>query len=120
MFVSLKEPNADASFTITECTPICLWHTLQIRIAKATMKRFKTVGGRHPREYAKASARLEKLRKKMDRFETYHAAELTEDTCVAAFVVFNCEDSQRYCLEDYARSGSWWGRKTQVRLSGCE
>jgi hypothetical protein len=65
------------------------------------------------RKFRRAEARLEKLQQQLDEFDKKHAAKLTQDECIGAFVVFNCEDSRRYCLEDYARSTSWWGRLTQ-------
>ena len=79
------------------------------------MKRYQpTHPGQKPSsKFRSAESKFVSLEKQFHKFDQQHAAKLTQDQCVAAFVVFNCEDSRRYCLEDYARSGSTWGRKTQ-------
>lgn len=65
------------------------------------------------RKFRNAASHLARLQADFDKFDKRHMDKLTADECVGAFVVFNCEDSRRYCLEDYARSTSQFGRKTQ-------
>ena len=59
-------------------------------------------GGR----FKAAEKRLIKLQRQLDQFDLKHGAKQSDD-CVAAFVVFNCEDSQRFCVIDYANSDTW-------------
>ena len=66
-------------------------------------------------KHAAAAKRLAALKRELEAFDVKYAVRLSED-CVAAFVVFNCEDSKRHCLSDYHRSGTWWRQLTQVRL----
>jgi hypothetical protein len=71
------------------------------------------------REYGAASTfkaaekKLVSLQRQLDAFDLLHGQNLSTD-CVAAFVVFNCEDSQRFCLKDYAGSDSWRAKFFQV------
>jgi hypothetical protein len=93
----------------------CARECLQIRVAKATMKRFKT-GSKEYRaksKYDEAVKRLAKLQKELDTFDLKHGTKMSTD-CIAAFVVFNCEDSKRYCEHDYKGSQGWWKLMTQV------
>lgn len=85
----------------------------QIRIAKATMKKFKHKRtSKEKRQFANSEKRLAKLVKQLDAFDLKFASRVS-DYCVAAFVMFNCEDSRRYCLEDYEGSETAWNRMLQ-------
>ncbi len=53
-----------------------------------------------------AEKRLKKLQIQLDEFDIKHGVKLSRD-CLAAFVVFNCEDSKRHCVNDYAHSDTW-------------
>ena len=53
-----------------------------------------------------AEKRLKKLQTQLDEFDIKHGVKLSRD-CLAAFVVFNCEDSKRHCVNDYAHSDTW-------------
>ena len=85
----------------------------RIRIVKALMKKYnKGNATASSRKFKKASKKLAKLRAQMHNFNFKFALRLS-DECVGAFVTFNCEDSRRFCLEDYEKSQSRWGRRWQ-------
>ena len=87
---------------------------LQVRAMRATMKKYRqNKGCRSRRTFKSAEKRLAQLKRDVDKFDQRHAV-LLSDRCVCAFVVFNCEDSWRYCVDDYKGSNSWWRRNTQV------
>jgi hypothetical protein len=96
--------------------------SMQIRVAKATMKRYQpeTSTKSAQARYNKAKKQLEKLQKQLHTFDLKHGVKLSTE-CVAAFVIFNCEDSKRYCVADYAGSDTYWGKLTQVcnHATGC-
>ncbi len=66
-----------------------------------------------PGRFKSAEKRLIKLQRQLDQFDLKHGAKQSTD-CVAAFVVFNCEDSKRFCVSDYTHSDTW-RRVFQVR-----
>ncbi len=66
--------------------------------------------------FKSAEKRLKTLQKQLDKFDKEHVVKMSDD-CVGAFVVFNCEDSKRFCLEDYNGSNNWWSRMFQVRVT---
>lgn len=73
-------------------------YVVQIRIAKATRKRYNpehTPERRETSTYRSAGSRLERLQREHDKFDAKHADKLVQDECVAAIVIFNCEDSRR-------------------------
>ena len=73
------------------------------------MKRYQTGAntGRTKTKYTDAVKRLAKLRQEVDKFDMKHGVQMSTE-CVAAFVVFNCEDSKRACVRDYDGSGGSW------------
>jgi hypothetical protein len=87
----------------------------QIRSTKATMKRYRhgSTEANAEKKYAASEKRLATLQAKLDKVDLKHGVRVSQH-CVGAFVVFNCEDSKRFCLEDYHGSGSWWKQATQV------
>jgi hypothetical protein len=77
------------------------------------MKKFKhRRTGSEKRQFAASEKRLAKLATQLDAFDLKFAARVS-DYCVAAFVMFNCEDSRRYCLDDYDGSETAWNRLLQ-------
>lgn len=78
------------------------------------MKRHKgKTGCWSKHKFESAKKKLAKIEELIKKFDEKHA-NLQSDKCVCAFVVFNCEDSRTYCLEDYASSGSSLSKLVQV------
>ena len=79
------------------------------------MKRYRSPSREYKAKskFTSAQKRLAKLQKQLDYFDLRHGVNLSTD-CVAAFVVFNSEDSKRHCMSDYAGSEGWWKLVTQV------
>jgi hypothetical protein len=89
---------------------------LQMQVAKAAIKRYSGQRGvMNKLRVMRAERRLSKLKLQLQRFEASQAAAHSSD-CVCAFVVFNCVESKRRCLEDYDGSTSKFGRLFQVRV----
>ena len=91
----------------------------QVRVMKATMRRYKQGAVEsNGRRFRSAQRRLEALQKQLDTFEFKHGTAMqTSSDVIAAFVVFNCADSQRRCVDDYAGSAGFWKRFFQVSLT---